>query len=594
MLNGGVTTATGPPFTEADLRAAAGDRSFERGAEYLEAVAGLETIGHQVVATVRGTEDYLVVLTLGTAATVGGAGLRGECGCPYGQEGFFCKHCVAVGLAILSRAAIVPAPRTRARTRPDGQVGPVEQDVPADLSSWLYSRRREDLLALVFHQLLEDEDWRRRLELRAAVAVADFPAIRMRIASLLQVGDEVGRLRYTGDYGYLEGEQSWRYARRIREVTETVQQLAGAGQAGEAAAVAEHALTTIAASSRNASDQAGAIATAATELLASHRAACAAAPPDPERLAGFLAARMVSRDDFPGIELADYTDLLGPVGIALLRDRVTAAWQANRSGWAQRRAMVRVLTAAGDVDALVAVLASDLDEHGESNLRIARELDQAGRADEALAWAERGLRESSRPDPRLVDFVVGRYRSQGRILDATDVCRERFAADRTVAAYERLRAVAEQAGTWHAAIRDWALDLLRADASQPAESVRWPPGNKPGPVIVDALIAEGDIAAAWESARGVATDAQWLRLADLIAETRPADALAVYVRLIASLRKQTGEGVYERLARLLDSARACHDQLGTEQVFDSYLRAFRDSNKRRRRLIRILDAHHLQ
>src|SRR5262245_15136093 len=102
MLNGCVTTATRPPITEAALRAAAGERSFERGVSYLDAVTGLATVGNQVMATVRGTGDYLVVLTLAEAATR--RGLRGECGCPYGQEGFFCKHCVAVGLAVMRNA----------------------------------------------------------------------------------------------------------------------------------------------------------------------------------------------------------------------------------------------------------------------------------------------------------------------------------------------------------------------------------------------------------------------------------------------------------------------------------------------------------
>ena len=104
LLNGCVTTATGPACTEADLRAAAGRRSFERGLQYLDAVAGLETVGNQVIATVRGSEDYLVVLTLG-GSRPGRARLKGECDCPHGQEGFFCKHCVAVGLTVARSAA---------------------------------------------------------------------------------------------------------------------------------------------------------------------------------------------------------------------------------------------------------------------------------------------------------------------------------------------------------------------------------------------------------------------------------------------------------------------------------------------------------
>ena len=75
---------------------------------------------------------------------------------------------------------------------------------------------------------------------------------------------------------------------------------------------------------------------------------------------------------------------------------------------------------------------------------------------------------------------------------------------------------------------------------------------------------------------------------------QPADALTAYRRLIAILKGQTGDGVYERIAQLLVSARTCHRRLGTDAAFDLYLRALRDDQKRKRKLIRILDAHGLR
>ena len=595
LLNGCVTTATGPAFTEADLRAAAGRRSFERGLQYLDAVAGLETVGNQVIATVRGSEDYLVVLTLGGSGPAS-ARLTGECDCPHGQEGFFCKHCVAVGLTVARSAAArgagsssphsgapdaahVPAQRARGRAR------------PSDLESWLRSLSRDDLLALVVDQVLEDDDWRRRLDLRAAGAAHDVPAIGRSAAVLLGAGGDLGQYRYAGQYGYLEGQETWRYARRIKDVTGTVDELIRSGNAGAAVAIAEQALTDVAESSRNASDRAGIIGRSAAELVASHHAACQSAPPDPQRLAGFLARHMVSGDDIPAIRLSDYASLLGAAGLDALRDQVTAAWTAEPSGRPQRLAMEQVLRAAGDVDALIAMLSADPDDHGLSHLRIAEELDHAGRADEALAWAERGLCEASAPEPRLADYVVERYRARGELAAAEAVRREWFTTDRSVTAYQQLREICQEAGTWQAT-RQWALDLLRSDAARVAGSSRWPQ-CRPAAVLIDVLIADGDVAAAWNSAEGVASDAQWLRLADLVAETRPADALAVYLRLIDALRKQTGDGVYERMAQLLISARDCHGRLGTAPAFSSYLRALRADQRRKRRLIRILDAHQL-
>lgn len=593
MLNGCVTTATKPLITEAALRAAAGERSFERGVSYLDAVAGLETVGNKVIATVRGTRDYLVVLTLGEAAT--GAGLRGECGCPYGQEGFFCKHCVAVGLTVMRNAR---GPVRRAAGKGTSRAaqtsgGPAEsgRTRASDLSSWLNSLSREELLAIVCDQVIEDNDWRRRLELRAASAASDLPAISARAAAMLQGDDEPGQ------YGYLEGPQTWHYARRVRDVTEVIGDLLRTGHPADAMVLAEQALEAIAVPSRHASDRAGVIGAAAAGLAAAHQEACRAAPADPARLADFLAERMVSGDDLGEIDFEDYSDLLGPAGLDRLRDRVTSAWTANPSGTPEREALERVLWAAGDVNGLVEVLSADLDAHGLSHLRIAQALEAAGRAGEALAWAERGLSEPSRPDEQLADYVVERYCSAGRVDDAVRVRRERFSAAPGAAAYQKLRDVAEQAGSWQSA-KQWAIGLLRADAARrprlrrPGTQPVWA-GREPGAVLIDVLIADGDIDAAWESAEGLASDAQWQRLADLVLETRPADALAAYLRLIATLKQQTGDGVYERIAQLLVAARACHSRLGTGASFDAYLRGLREDQKRKRRLIRILDAHRL-
>ncbi|MGO4749113.1 SWIM zinc finger domain-containing protein, partial [Streptomyces sp. 2MCAF27] len=73
-------------FSESTLRALAGPRSYERGLGYLDAVSGVEVGDGWVTASVHGTERYEVELTLD-----GPGGLSGECDCPYGMEGNFCK-----------------------------------------------------------------------------------------------------------------------------------------------------------------------------------------------------------------------------------------------------------------------------------------------------------------------------------------------------------------------------------------------------------------------------------------------------------------------------------------------------------------------
>jgi hypothetical protein len=76
-----------------------------------------------------------------------------------------------------------------------------------------------------------------------------------------------------------------------------------------------------------------------------------------------------------------------------------------------------------------------------------------------------------------------------------------------------------------------------------------------GPVLVDALLDDGDLDAAWAAAKDAASEPQWLRLADASVTSRPADALAVYHRTIGSLKTQTGDDNYRRIASLLRSVR---------------------------------------
>jgi tetratricopeptide (TPR) repeat protein len=588
LLNDNVATIVGNGCTEADLRTAAGERSFERGIEYLDAVDDLAVLGSRVTAAVRGTDEYIVVLNIGGSARVSGA-----CDCPYGKEGFFCKHCVAVGLAYLrSRSAA----RRKARPAASGATAsapPAAKPRSRGLQSWLNSLKREDLLLLVLDQLVEDDDWRGRLELRAASAAADVDAIAARLGALLDAEE-------FGQYGYIEEGEAGRYAKRVDTAASVVTELVSTGHAAQAVVVCEYAIGIVPQECRHARDPAGAIWAAAAGLVTSHHAACAAGQPDPLALADFLAGRLLSHDDLPQPVVASYRELLGAVGLDRLRETLMTAWRAGSpssaesSSSAAQRAVEDFLRLTGDIEALVEVMSAGLAPTGAGHLRIAQELDTAGRLDESLDWAERGLRLPGRDRsavPALSDYVVERYLAFGRAADAVAVRKEDFESSPDLGAFGRLRATAKETDTWPAT-RQWALDRLRADADATRRSHRGV-RSAPGPVLIDALISEGDIDLAWDAAARIATEAQWLRLADLVATTRPADALAVYQRQIQALKQEVGDKAYERLARLLLSARACHARLGTQAAFSLYLRAVREDQKRKRRLISVLDGHGL-
>lgn len=90
-----------------------------------------------------------------------------------------------------------------------------------------------------------------------------------------------------------------------------------------------------------------------------------------------------------------------------------------------------------------------------------------------------------------------------------------------------------------------------------------------------------------------ADDRQWLALADRIRGTRPADALAVYLRLAQPLIGQTGNAVYAEFVGLLVSIRERHRLLGTQDELTAYVTALRGAHGRKRNLMRLMEQHGL-
>jgi uncharacterized Zn finger protein len=558
-----VRMAVGPAFTEADIKSAADDRSFARGLDYLSAVKDLEIGSNEITASVYGNGEYRVLLAFGDE------GLTGDCTCPYGREGFFCKHCVAAGLAVLKLGDDLPRhiEASRAGRRA--------------VESWLESLSKEELLAELFAVLSEDRDLRRRFELRAASVNADAAAVRRAVRDLITLPRR----------GYVEYAEAYTYAGDVHKAAAAIGDLIDAGGAEDAIGIAREAVDLLAEALQFVDDSSGEVGAAAFELLEVHLRACEAAPPDPESLANYLAYALLHDDWGLAPDLGDYTGLLGDAGLAAVREQIAGAYAANPEDWRARSLMEAVAKAEGDVEGLVAILAAKLDNRGWQHLRIACELDEAGRRDQALAWAERGLRDAEQPDQRLVDYLAGRYADAGRPGDALKLRSDRFRAERTLANYQVLRQAATDLGAWPAQ-RDEALALLRKDARHLRVAVPW---AWRGPVLVDALLDDGDLDAAWAAAKDAphTTDDQWLHLADALADSRPADALAAYRRVIESLKQRTGNEVYQRIATLLLAARGCHEALGTGTEFRRYVAALRAEQKRKRNLMKILNEHGL-
>lgn len=144
-------------LTRLQLRRLAGAKAFELGSEYFFAyrVLDLSEDRGKVTGIVRGTTDYDVALF------AEGDALAFDCTCPMGAEGGFCKHCVALGLAWLSRE------------HDDGY--PIRQTpaakstmTPVEVRAWLEKREKRALIEIILSRAAEDARFRNHLLLHIA------------------------------------------------------------------------------------------------------------------------------------------------------------------------------------------------------------------------------------------------------------------------------------------------------------------------------------------------------------------------------------------------------------------------------------------
>lgn len=521
-------------FTEDDLRAAAGEASFRRGRDYVDAVGDVAPTALGVRACVRGGTSYEV--WLGRS----GERLVGECSCPYAADGNFCKHCVAVGLVVLG--------------------SPAEPDRDADLGGYLASLSHRELVDLLLEQAGRDPVLYRKLTLLAA-RVSGAP----QVAVLRRRLDEALRVR-----GYLDERATRAYAHRARDVLDTVEELVTGGHAAEARPLARAAVEGITAAMPAMDDVDGVVVAACRRAYALYAKACAAARPEPARLAEWIFRQKLDGPGWPTLDLADFAGALGESGLRTYRSLVREAWRAADPGTAPVvRAMREQLAEVdGDLDAHVDILAEDV-PNPKAFLDIVGLLRSAGQLAGAIRWGERGVEESG--DPRVVDALVECLLADGRPAEAVAVRLAVLREAPTRTAYAALRGTATGTGGWPE-VRDAALDLLD------------------GGELVGALLDDGEVAAAWEAAEKYGcADGVWLEVARAHGRDRPGQVLAGYRRVITGCLSRTGRDAYREVGVLLEElrevARRCDESAG----FAEFVAELRTRHARRRVLLAELD-----
>lgn len=220
-------------------------------------------------------------------------------------------------------------------------------------------------------------------------------------------------------------------------------------------------------------------------------------------------------------------------------------------------------------------------------LRIAEALAADGQDAEALKWLGRGLAEFT-PDSRLRDLAADCHLRAGRVEEVLDLLWANFTHQPTVLTYQRL---CMTAGTGRPSWRERALELLRAQPCAADRSAGPVYGEPAGhSTLVEALLWEGDTAAAWQAAQiGGCRSPLWLTLARARATTHPADALPVLKHAAERAVEHKNRTAYREAARLLIETQTLAGRCGESDGFADYLVRLRADHKPKRALREELD-----
>ncbi len=407
-------------------------------------------------------------------------------------------------------------------------------------------------------------DVERRLRLVHARANGDLRVFR----------EEVDRgLRTRRFLGYRE---SMAWAREARPVVAELERAVEAAPSRELVELLQRAVGhVVKVIQTRADDSSGLVGDLVRDLLELHARACDAGVADPVKLAAWMIRFRFVDQDFFEPDPVRYRIALGEKGLAAYRAALER--QADEGAFAVRYARERLAIVDRDPDRVVELLGGDLSS-ARQFVAVTEAMLELERPDDALAWAVRGIRETSGwQTDRLYDLACEIHARAGRPVEALALRRAQHALAPTASTYGQLARSALPLGAW-ALEREAALRALR---------------ERNPLALVDALLTEGETDAAWQAANELAAselgDRQWLRLAEARETSHPADAIPVYLRVVDEILAAADRRAYQQAVRILKRARNAAAGAGQADEFAEAIVRLREKHRRRPTLIAMLD-----
>jgi len=441
---------------------------------------------------------------------------------------------------------------------------------------------------------LDDEVVRRLLVTACERHVDVLRAVRVavsgqadRLAVLKAEVDDGLRTRRHLDYW---ASSSW--ASDAAPVVDALAQAVASGPSAELVVLLQRAAGHLVKVILRADDSNGMIGDLIRQVLELHCEACAACVAEPQALAKWMVRFAFEDQDFFEVDPVAYVDALGENGLAVYRREVAKRsdsadvptdgppglrdYYGGFPSFAAKYAAERLAIIDRDVGRLVELLGGDLSMPHQF-VRVAEAMVELGHTDDALEWARRGIAETSGWQvANLYDLAAELLNSAARVDEVVEVRRHHHESTPSSSTYAKLQSASLANGTWEAEIGPARAALAQRDSAG----------------LIDALLADGEPDAAWAVATTSGDElhnSQWLRLAEVRESTEPADALAVYLRLVDLALVDANKGAYREAVRYLKAARRAATSADWVAEFTDHLAGVRERNRRRPSFMAMLD-----
>ncbi len=375
----------------------------------------------------------------------------------------------------------------------------------------------------------------------------------------------------------------------------------------EVVELVDYALNTVEKALNNVDDSSGRVGSILGRLQNIHLEACKKATLDPEELATQLFDWELGTDfdTFYGA-MQTYADILGEVGLAKYRELAESVWAKipvlkpgsdTKERYGRRFRITSIMESmakeTGDVEAVIAIKTRDLSSPW-NYVQIVETYKEAGKDDQALQWAEKGIEAfSDRTDSRLRTFLIKEYLDRKRSDEAMAIAWQEFSESPNLNQYRDLEKYASQIDQW-ALWRTKALDFIRSkidqDSSQEQRRYSWS-YNLGNSVLVQIFLWENDVEAAWKEAlEGGCTNSLWMELANNRKNTHPEEVIPIYQKALETTIDRKNNEAYREVIELLKIIEPLMTNFKKKDKFLDYLNSIRTTHKPKRNLMKLLQS----